>query len=114
MVGTAIGNPVTLITDLQEVSFGANEGRIMGEAWFDEWIAGGPPPEGGESMQELRTRAVRAITEAVALPPPVLVVAHGALFRALRIEMGLSPAARLPNAIPMFCAPGSPWTLTPL
>jgi probable phosphoglycerate mutase len=43
----------------------------------------------------------------------VLVVAHGALFRALRAEMGLEPNVRTPNAVPYFCEPASPWTLTP-
>ena len=44
---------------------------------------------------------------------PVLVVAHGALFRALRAEMGLEPNVRTPNAMPLFCEPGAPWSLTP-
>jgi probable phosphoglycerate mutase len=40
------------------------------------------------------------------------VVAHGALFRALRAEMGLEPNVRTRNAWPMLCEPGTPWTLT--
>ena len=42
----------------------------------------------------------------------MLVVAHGALFRALRAEMGLEVDRRTPNALPLFCEPGTPWTLT--
>jgi len=53
------------------------------------------------------------INQALGRPAPVLVVAHGALFRALRAEMGLEPNVRTPNAVPFFCEPGTPWTLTP-
>ena len=45
--------------------------------------------------------------------PTGLIVAHGALFRALRAEMGLIANVRTPNATPLFCQPGAPWTLTP-
>lgn len=45
----------------------------------------------------------------------MLVVGHGALFRALRADMGLEPNVRTPNATPVFCEPGVPaWTLTPV
>jgi hypothetical protein len=35
----------------------------------------------------------------------VLVVAHGALFRALRTAMAIEPLARTPNAVPIWCEP---------
>ncbi len=113
VVGDALGLPVEVHDDLKEVAFGVYEGQAMGAAWFQNWIQSDFTPEGGESFAALRTRAAAAITEAVTRPPPVLVVAHGALFRALRAEMGLQPDVRLPNGIPLFCEPGAPWTLTP-
>jgi probable phosphoglycerate mutase len=67
---------------------------------------------GGESFAALRSRAAAALTRALTHAPPVLVVAHGALFRALRAEMGLEPNVRTPNALPLFCEPGDPWVLT--
>ena len=112
IVAAGLELPVALLPDLQEVSFGANEGQAMGQAWFADWVAGKFTPEGGESFAALRARAVTALVEALAYPPPVLVVAHGALFRALRAEMGLAPDVRLANAAPMFCQPGRPWSLT--
>ena len=112
-VALVLGLPVTVIDDLQEVAFGVHEGTAMGGAWFTEWVDHGITPEGGESFAELRTRAASALTDALTRPPPVLVVAHGALFRALRAEMGLSPDVRTPNAMPYFCEPGDPWSLTP-
>ena len=107
-----VGRDVVLQDDLREVNFGAQEGQPMA-AWFDDWIAGHVTPEGGESFSALRARAVQAVNRALAYPAPVLIVAHGALFRALRAEMGLAPEVRLLNGVPLFCDPGRPWTLTP-
>ena len=73
-------------------------------------------PPGAESFVDLRTRAVRAVNRALEQDAPVLVVAHGALFRALRSAMGLEPNIRTANGIPLFCEPGrggEPWRLDP-
>ncbi len=111
-VARVLALPVTLITDLQEVSFGVHEGTTQSAGWFTDWVDHGITPTGGESFAALRSRAVAAVSEALTHAPPVLVVAHGALFRALRAEMGMSPDVRTPNALPFFCQPGHPWTLT--
>ena len=104
---------MALEDELREVSFGVKEGHPMAD-WFHTWVEGDFTPEGAESFVALRARAVRAINRCLAHPAaPVLVVAHGALFRALRAEMGLEPNVRTPNAVPYFCEPASPWTLTP-
>ena len=57
-------------------------------------------------------RALAAVNRSLERPGLVLIVAHGALFRALRAEMGLEPNVRTRNAWPMLCEPGTPWTLT--
>ncbi len=113
-VAAVLGLPVTAVADLQEASFGIQEGTPMGGAWFDGWIAGTSTPEGAESFAGLRIRAAAGLRAALAHTAPVLVVAHGGLFRALRAEMGLEITARTPNAMPIFCEPGTPWTLRPL
>ena len=113
-VAAVLGLPVTAGVDLQEASFGIREGTPMGGAWFDGWIAGTSTPEGAESFAALRTRAAAGLRAALACTAPVLVVAHGGLFRALRAEMGLEFTARTPNATPFFCDPGPPWTLRPV
>jgi probable phosphoglycerate mutase len=92
------------------VKFGVREGEPMAE-WFATWVDGEYTPEGAESFVALRARAVAALNRALARPAPVLVVGHGALFRATRAEMGLEPNVRTPNATPYFCEPGTPWTL---
>ena len=107
-----LGLPVTLDEGLREVSFGAFEGQPMSD-WFADWVAGHATPEKAESFADLGARAVDAVNRALLLPAPVLVVAHGALFRALRAAMGLEPNVRAPNATPFWCEPGIPtWTLT--
>jgi len=112
----ALGLPVRLDPGLQEVAFGEQEGKPMGD-WYDSWIAGEYTPEGAESFAGLYDRAVTAVNHAIALPGPVLVVAHGALFRALRLAFGHEPNVRTPNALPIRCAPpadgGMMWAVTP-
>jgi broad specificity phosphatase PhoE len=114
VVGDALGLAVEVEPELREVAFGAQEGQPMGD-WYDDWIAGGFTPPGAETFAALRARATAAANRALQREPPVLVVAHGALFRALRAEMGLSAGVRTPNAVPLLCTPGTPgesWALT--
>jgi probable phosphoglycerate mutase len=112
IVAGAIGVAVAVDEDLREAAFGEQEGQPMG-AWFAEWIAGRSTPNGAESFAALRARAAGAVNRALERPGPVLVVAHGALFRSLRSIMGLSAAERTRNACPLYCTPGRPWTLSP-
>jgi probable phosphoglycerate mutase len=112
IVAAAIGVAVSFDDGLHEAAFGVEEGQPM-TAWFADWIAGVATPAEAETFAALRVRATAAINRALARPAPVLVVAHGALFRAVRAEMGLAPNVRTPNATPLFCTPGAPWTLTP-
>jgi probable phosphoglycerate mutase len=115
IAATALGLPVAFDEDLAEVNFGSQEGLPMGD-WYDDWIAGDYTPAGAESFAGLRARAVAGINRALAQPGPVLVVAHGALFRALRQAVGLEANVRTPNALPLHLQPPGPgaaaWTIT--
>jgi probable phosphoglycerate mutase len=115
IVAEALSLPVVTDDDLMEVAFGTEEGQPMGD-WYDDWIAGTYTPDGAETFAALHDRAVAAINRATARPGPVLVVAHGALFRALRLAFGHEPNVRTPNALPIWCAPpaaGRVWAVTP-
>jgi probable phosphoglycerate mutase len=105
---------VTVDPDLQEVCFGEQEGCPMGD-WYDSWIAGDFTPKGAETFSELMQRAVAAVNRATEGEGAVLIVAHGALFRALRAAMKLPANVRLPNAVPLVVeAPlneAGSWTL---
>ncbi len=107
----ALGLPVAIDDGLREVRFGVQEGQPM-QQWFSDWIDGAFTPEGAEPFADLQMRAVAAINRALEHPAPVLVVAHGALFRALRVAMGLPAHERLLNAVAMWCEPGDPWRLS--
>ena len=117
IAGEALGLPVAIDRDLREVAFGVQEGQAM-SGWFADWVAGRFTPDGAETFPTLRRRAVAAINRATAQPPAVLVVAHGALFRALRAAMGIEPNVRTQNAVPIFCEPlsagGNGWSLNPM
>ena len=113
IVGAALDLPVEFDADLREVSFGVQEGQPMGE-WYDDWIAGDFTPQGGETFAGLTARALAAIDRATDWPGLVLVVAHGALWRAFRHAAGLPANIRTPNALPLLAEPGTPWRLTAL
>ena len=99
-----LGLPVQIDEGLREVAFGVMEGHPMGE-WFQPWVDGLLTPDGAESFPALTTRAVAAINRCITRPPTVLVVAHGALFRAIRGAMGHEPNVRTRNAVPIWCEP---------
>jgi broad specificity phosphatase PhoE len=99
-----LGLPVQIDEGLREVAFGVQEGKPMAE-WFQPWVDGLLTPEGAESFPALTTRAVAAVNRCIGRPPVVLVVAHGALFRALRGAMGHEPNVRTRNAVPVWCEP---------
>jgi broad specificity phosphatase PhoE len=99
-----LGLPVQIDDGLKEVAFGVQEGKPMSE-WFQPWVDGLLTPEGAESFPALTKRAVAAVNRCISRPPAVLVVAHGALFRALRGAMGHAPNVRTRNAVPVWCEP---------
>ena len=114
IVGEGLGLPVAINRNLREVEFGVQEGKPMTQ-WFTDWVSGAWTPEGAESFPALRRRTLLAINESVSNPPVVLVVAHGAVFRALRAEMGIMPNMRTRNATPILCEPpaaeGDAWSI---
>lgn len=106
IAAAALGLPVQVDDGLREVAFGVKEGEPMAD-WFQHWVDGLMTPEGAESFPSLTTRAVAAINRCVLRTPVVLVVAHGALFRAMRGAMGHEPNVRTRNAVPVWCEPPS-------
>ena len=117
IAASALGLPVSIDEDLREVAFGVQEGQPMGD-WYEDWVTDQFTPEGAESFLTLRLRAAAALARAKGKPPAVLVVAHGALFRAVRKLMGLKPNVRTQNAQPIYCTPPAAgqigWNLEPI
>lgn len=107
--------PLSVDDDLAEVCFGEQEGQPIAD-WYDDWIAEQYTPPGAERFAELKSRAARALNRATEQDGLPLVVAHGALFRALRAVMALPANVRLPNAIPLSAVheAHTGWTLSEL
>ena len=83
-------------------------------SWYDDWVTGAYTPEGGETFADLRARIVPAVNLALAGQGLPLIIAHGGMFRAIRQAMGLSPAVRTENGVPLHCIPAIPaWQLQP-
>ncbi len=115
IVSEALGLPVAVDPDLREASYGVKEGLPM-DGWFPQWVTGEFTPEGAESFAALTDRSVTVLNRSLANPPVVLVVAHGAVFRAVRGAMGHEPNVRTRNAVPVWCEPpaagSSRWGIT--
>lgn len=104
IVAAVLGLPVGYDGELREVAFATKEGQPI-TGWYEDWIDGIATPPGAESFVQLAERAERAVARALGQPAPVLVVSHGAFFRALRVAMRLPSDIRTPNAVPIFCDP---------
>jgi probable phosphoglycerate mutase len=104
IVAEKLGISVQLDNGLVECAYGEKEGLPMHD-WFQHWVDGEYTPHGAESFLALRDRVAGALNRCLQLPGPVLVVAHGAVMRALRAEMLQTANVRTPNAAPLFCTP---------
>jgi probable phosphoglycerate mutase len=109
IVNETLALPITYEPAIREVVFGGMEGKPIAP-WFQSWLDGSFTPEGAESFAELSLRIEAALRDILALPGPVLVVAHGGVFRAVRDLLGISREGFTPNGVPLFCEPaGQGW-----
>ncbi len=104
IVNEALGLPIRYDPAIREVIFGGMEGKPL-SPWFQDWMDGVFTPQGAESFAELLLRVGRALQAILAQPGPVLIVAHGGVFRAVRDLMGVSREGLTPNGLPLFCKP---------
>ncbi len=106
IVNQVLQLPVTYEPAIREVIFGGMEGKPL-SPWFESWMDGSFTPEGAESFAELTARIDTALQTILTLPGPVLIVAHGGVFRAVRKLMGISSRGLTPNGQPLFCKPAA-------
>ncbi len=103
IVNEFLNLPVTLEPDLREVIFGGMEGKPL-RPWYPEWVEGRYTPEGAETFVQVTARVKTAMQRVLAMPGPVLVVAHGGVFRALCGILGIAmDGYHTANAAPIFC-----------
>jgi broad specificity phosphatase PhoE len=114
IVNETLGLPISLEPDLREVVFGGMEGKPL-HPWFAQWLDGTATPAGAESFADITARAEMVVGRVLAAPGPLLIVSHGAFFRALRGLMGLELDVMTENATPILCEPaGHGWRATAL
>jgi broad specificity phosphatase PhoE len=104
IVNEFLGLPVIYEPDLREVIFGGMEGKPL-LPWFPDWLEGHYTPPNAESFAEVLARVETAMARILTQPGPLLIIAHGGVFRAIRDLMGLPKQGLTPNAIPLYCAP---------
>lgn len=96
--------PIVIIDELREVSGGILEGNPNAKKsdfalWRDNF-----PIEGAEPYEEFRERARHGINKALKLPGPVLIVAHGGIYRTLQQTIH-APLERSENCQLFLCVP---------
>ncbi|XAH22401.1 histidine phosphatase family protein [Xylophilus sp. GW821-FHT01B05] len=98
------------LPDLRERNFGA----LIGTS--SEQLAWDCDPVQGETLAQFVERTAAGLQTALALPGPVLVVAHGGTLHALAALLQIKTTAALfANAHPLQLAPGADgWTATAL
>jgi broad specificity phosphatase PhoE len=104
--------PMVEIDALKECAFGIHEGQAADGPWRADWVAGGAI-QGGETRRDYIARVTSAITEALAYPGPILIVAHGGTFWALEHLAGVE--LRMPNCTLYHFTPpvrGAHWGMT--
>jgi probable phosphoglycerate mutase len=112
IVNRSLNLPVTFEPDLREVIFGGMEGKPL-LPWFPEWMAGTYTPEGAESFAELTARIGAVLPRLLSQPGPILIVAHGGVFRAIRTLFGIAAEGLTQNAQPLHCEPiGATWRIS--
>ena len=86
----------SIVPDLREWELGdwcRKEFAVAGEAF---WYA---DPPGGETKAEFFQRALRAFEHCLTYTQPVLIVAHGGIWRSLQEQLGIS-SDWIPNCEP--------------
>ena len=112
IVNETLALPISYEPDIREVIFGGMEGKPL-SPWFSDWMDGSFTPPGAESFVELTARIETALHRILQLPGPVLIVAHGGVFRAVRDLMGITREGLTPNGLPLYCEPTAEgWRVT--
>lgn len=107
IVNDRIGAPLLEIDDLREVGFGEWEGSpTLSKDLASRWRAG-LVPDGGESYESFSQRVLGGLSQALAVPGPVLIVAHGAVLRVTLRFLGVENFGPLANAEPLRFTPGT-------
>lgn len=96
-----VRKPIVVLDDLHEITLGVRDGDPRGP-WYDAWKTGDLIIEGAETFEQHMARSLRAINQAISENlGPVLIVAHGGVYWAIRDQVGLPADLRLRNCLPV-------------
>ena len=95
IVNDGLGLKTTPVQDLREVDVGVFEG-VSDPTFMRRWHEG-EPMERCETFGDFTARIGRGLISALALDHPVLVVAHGGVFRAIEKLLDFAGTTDVPN-----------------
>ena len=95
IVNDSLRLPLTSVDDLKEVDVGSFEGA-SDPSFMRRWHAG-EKLERVETFPDFSARIGRGLIRALTLDHPVLVVAHGGVFRAIEKLVGFAGTTDVPN-----------------
>jgi probable phosphoglycerate mutase len=95
IVNDGMSLAMTPVQDLREVDVGVFEGA-SDPSFMRRWH-GGEPMERCETFADFTIRIGRGLVSALELDHPVLVVAHGGVFRAIEKLLGFAGTTDVPN-----------------
>lgn len=104
IINEKLAVPITTLDGLKEIRFGGLEGKKKPDPRY-RLLLDMAEAVGGESFQALGDRVMAAVGQALACPGPVLIVAHGGVFHALKERLGLPHTEDLANATPLRISP---------
>lgn len=111
-----VRKPITVLDELHECDLGVRDGDLK-EQWYYDWQDSRITIEGAETYEQLVARSLNAVNRAISeFPGPVLIVAHGGVYWAVKRHAGLPEDFRLSNCLPLRHEPpngtGDGWAVT--
>lgn len=101
IINEELNCPLVLIEGLQEIGFGSMEGQPFTHDSHNSLIADAQN-WGGEKLNDFVDRVVEAVEEASTYPGPVLIVAHGGAYWAIRHRLGIEVESNIANGLPVL------------
>lgn len=112
------GKSIAFIDDFKEASWGIMEGQKKDSGSFIQKWRKGKKVEGGETYLQFKQRVTQGLINALQLPTPLCIVAHGGVYLAIQDILKL-PFVDIGNCIPIYHHPpeksdGAAWVTSSL
>lgn len=116
IIAASCKKSTVFLDEFKEARWGVRQGMDNGDdAWLRAWRRGEFVIEGAETFLEMQQRVKVGLEKALGFDGPVLIVAHGGVYWALRAILGV-PFEDTHNCLPYFFraptdpgGPNQPW-----